>query len=169
MVSHSQPVTPVFSTVLPRSANSPQKLASASTQPQSRATSHQPPSATLRNGPTTTELSQEGINAVHNFLIQNGADYKTICKIFPSQTRAMEIAWVITGTRNESQQQQPHPAFVQNLKSKCWKDLRTSLKSLMFDSVRFLIFLLGPGPTALFIGLRSQSVHRKHDAHSPPR
>lgn len=137
MVSHSQAVTPVFSQVLPRSAGSPQKLAPASTSSSSRVPSQQPPSATLQDGPTTTELNQDGINAVHTFLIQNGADYETICKVFPEQTRAMELAWIITGTRDETQQRQPHPAFVQNLKSGHWKSVRSSLKSLMFDSVCF--------------------------------
>ena len=102
-------------------------------------TSQHSPSTTLRNGPTI-ELTEDGIDAVHHFLIQNGADYKTICEIFPKQTRAMEIAWVITGVRDETQQQSPHPAFVRNLKKKDWKDLRSSLKFLMFDSVRSLYF-----------------------------
>jgi hypothetical protein len=50
----------------------------------------------------------------------------------------MEAAWLVTGVQNDGEHEIPHPSFIENLKSKYWKSLRTDLKSLMFDTVSSL-------------------------------
>jgi hypothetical protein len=133
MVS-SQTTMPVFSQVVPRAGILSQEVGSASTTTRSRASSTQP-SPPLEDGPTTTPLTEHGIQAVHDFLVTHGANYEAICRAFPEQTRAMEIAWIVTGVQRDGLHTQPHPAFVANLKSRNWKPLRDDLKNLMFDTV----------------------------------
>ena len=152
MVSSSHPSTPAFSQVLSQPTRSYQVMSRASTPSLSVELPHQ-----LEDGPTSTELSEHGIDAVHNFLATNCTNYETICTRFPRETRAMEIAWIVTGTQNDGQHQYPHVSFIQNLKSKSWKVLRADLKSLMFDAVSSLnSHMLQPVLMLAIIGMCSQ-------------
>ena len=146
MVSSSQSITPVFSQVLSRPTGPQPVVSGASTPTPSRRLHQGANNAStqvfsqeskrgLENGPTITGPNEHSISAVHDFLVTNGADYETICGLFPDQTHAMEIAWIVTGVQGDGQHKYPHPSFIENLKSKSWKSLRTGLKSLMFDAV----------------------------------
>lgn len=116
-------VVPIYSQVLSRHDES-----SASTP----GPSHEILNLTL-DAPSTAELSESGIRAVHSFLTAH--DYKAISEKYPQRACAMEIAWIITGIQRDGQHEQPHPLFIENLKSGDWKSIRGDLKSLMFDSV----------------------------------
>ena len=131
-----------------------QGASNASTPTISHAPSHQ----RLECGPSTTELSECGIRTVHDFLVAHGGDYRTICNIFPDQTRAMEIAWIVNGVQGDGQHKYPHPLLVENLKSGSWKSLHAGLKSLMFDSVSSsaLCHVLKSVVTPAFVGLCSE-------------
>lgn len=133
MVSHSHSVTPVFSQVLSRSAGLPRN-APASTPSSFCVPSQQPPFATLQDGPTTTELSEGGVDAFHTFLIENRLQ---------NHLRGVSPPSACDGTRmdhHRCSERNSTPTTPWNLKSSNWKGLRvrTSLKSLMFDSVRSL-------------------------------
>lgn len=83
------------------------------------------------------EVSIKGAKAVHDFLVARCPGYEQICKDFPKQTAAMEMAWVITGIQADEDHRRPHPTFISNLKagSGSWRALRAQLKTLMVDSV----------------------------------
>ena len=131
LVSSSQNNTPIYSRVLPGPGVSRQGVSSASTP----ALSHVQSRRSLEDGPSTSELTERGISAVHNFLVAHGGNYEVICNVFPDRARAMEVAWITNGVQNDGQHKYPHPSLVGNLRSKSWKSLRVSLKSLLFDSV----------------------------------
>ena len=82
-------------------------MSRASTPSLSKELPHQ-----LEDGPTSTELSERGIDAVHNFLASNCTNYEIVCNRFPRETCAMEIAWIVTGTQNDGQHQYPHVSFI---------------------------------------------------------
>lgn len=134
MVSSSQSNAPLFSQVLRKPEVSQHGASGASTPVLPRTSSRRLP-PTLEDGPATVELSELGISAVHEFLVTHGANYQTICDMFPSQTRAMEFAWIINGVQHDGQHGHPHPSFIANIRTRTWKNIRASLKSLMFDSV----------------------------------
>ena len=129
--------TPRFSPAVPRPAPAhPRAIGSASTQPSpyEKRPSSIPP---LQDGPLIAGLTEASINAVHNFLTTHGASYDEIRQRFPDQTRAMATIWVIFGAQKDGQHKAIHPAFIKNLKSGDWKEIRKVLKNLMFDSVSF--------------------------------